>query len=172
MKNYFVTGQKGSGKSFLIQKIRQHLNWKEGGYLTLPYFIEGKKKGYYFHSLVTLKENDIPFTVQISETECIPISEIFCSLGVSCLQESRKQNVELLILDEIGRVEQKEPDFLEEIRKTLDGKKFVLGALKKESIGIIEEIKNRPDVVIYDLDLQAGEQVYYKILEDMEGSRK
>ena len=58
----FLTGSKQIGKSTLIQKFIQENQVPCSGYITLPYFENGERIGFYLHSLISLERNDILFS--------------------------------------------------------------------------------------------------------------
>lgn len=140
----FLTGQKQIGKSTCINEFLEMCKPDVCGYKTLPYFEDGKRKGFYLHSLVTLDENDVIFSKD-KET----IEGVFDGFGTKILNAS---NQDLLILDEIGFLERNELKYLDVLINKIETYPNILGVLRKSNITYIETIKAMSDVIILDLD--------------------
>lgn len=147
----FLTGSKQIGKSTLIQKFIQENQVYCSGYITLPYFENGERIGFYLHSLVSLERNDILF----SHGKQV-VKGVFDDFGVEILEHS---NSGLLILDEIGFLERDEKKYLDVLIKKIREYPNILGVCRKIDIAYIEEIKHLPDVIVYDLDHYDFEEV-------------
>ena len=130
----FLTGSKQIGKSTLIQKFIQENQVPCSGYITLPYFENGERIGFYLHSLVSLERNDILF----SHGKQV-VKGVFDDFGVEILEHS---NSGLLILDEIGFLERDERKYLDVLIKKIKEYPNVLGVCRKIDISYIEEIKH------------------------------
>lgn len=140
----FLTGSKQIGKSTLIQKFIQENQVPCSGYITLPYFENGERIGFYLHSLISLERNDILF----SHGKQV-VKGVFDDFGVEILEHS---NSGLLILDEIGFLERDERKYLDVLIKKIKEYPNVLGVCRKIDISYIEEIKHLSEVIVYDLD--------------------
>lgn len=160
--NYFLTGQKGVGKSWLLKRLLRESGMEFCGFCTLPYEIGGNRKGFYFHSLAPVKgyENDAPVSVQQELNACIPVPEVFEGLGCACL---RQLPGPLVLMDELGRLEQRAAGFQEAVKEVLDSGRLVLGVLKKEPVPWLETVRNREDIEIFDLDSQSREETFQKL---------
>ncbi len=146
------------------------------GFVTLPYYIGAHqetsdatdslqynipaRKGFYFHSLKPVQalasdlahfENDIPVSVQYLPDSCIPIPQVFSSLGKNCLLQSMNDNSDIIVMDELGRFEKDVDDYIETVDKVLDSSKIVIAVLKDEPLDYIHKIKARDDVILFDL---------------------
>ncbi|MEG0295943.1 MAG: nucleoside-triphosphatase [Clostridium sp.] len=166
--NIFITGKKGIGKSYLLGKVIEALGIVPSGYRTLPYFHVQERKGFYMHGLVELdeKENDKIISIQNDAVSCIPVIETFQTLGVKILKKSMESN-NVILLDELGRLERNSKEFLNEIQVILDSDRTVIGVLKKEEIAYIEEIIKRDDTLVFDLDIQKQDYIYNEIVKEL-----
>lgn len=93
-------------------------------------------------------------------------AEIFNKLGVELL----KQPAELIVMDELGRFELEAEKFQKEVFSLLASKKVVIGIIKAESNSFLDQIRERDDLKIYQLEEQNEEQraeVFNKILESL-----
>lgn len=169
--NIAITGQPGSGKSTLVQRLTQALGWKCSGFRTYPYEISGKKRGYYLHSLISLpgQTNDLPISEIKASGQSRGIAETFRTLGTKCLQQTLHSTSDCIIMDEIGRFEQNVPEFLHAVRAILNQHhKPVFIVLKKEPIPFVLEIKERSDCIHIDLDIVDREEAYKMLLTKLE----
>lgn len=154
-RKFILTGASGSGKSYTVQAVVQALAQPMAGFLTLPYMIEGQVKGHYFHSIpeVPHMENNLPINLRTGDCTCIPLPQVFATLGVACLQQALHSAVPLLVLDEIGRIEREESAYLALLHDLFDSDCCLLAVCKKEPLPHIQALCERPDVQVLDLDV-------------------
>jgi nucleoside-triphosphatase len=153
----FLTGQKQIGKSTCIQECIRECHKSVCGFLTLPFYEEQRRAGFYLHALHAMEHNDQRF------------SGVFNSFGTQLLQQACRLQEHILILDEIGHLEQKETIYLQTLLDSIDKFPNILGVLKKYDIQYIHEIAARKDVIVFDLDVMAYEDVKKYILKAMGG---
>ena len=108
------------------------------------------------------------FSIQ-HETWNEVIPGVFNSFGTQLLKQARKLQEHILILDEIGHLEQKETIYLETLLDSIDKFPNILGVLKKYDIQYIHDIAARKDVIVFDLDVMAYADVKNYILKVMGG---
>ena len=171
VRNIFLTGKKRSGKSTLINNILKELNINYSGYRTLPYYIKDEGRGFYINGYVDCVGNYSPISIKVGEEKCIPIIDTFEIIGTSILEKSiEDKNSELILLDEIGRLETKAEAFKAGIIKVLDSRKIVLGVLQKVDNDFLKDIKNREDTLVFDIDdlvQEEKKELYLKIVTDL-----
>ena len=148
----FLTGGIGVGKSTCIKQIMEECLISVCGFQTLPFYGKGKRLGFYLHSLVDMEEQDVRFSIQ-HDTYNEVIPHVFDTFGVNILKESRKFPEKVMILDEIGRLERNDVNFLNTLWECIENHPNIIGVLKKCEIQYIHEIAARKDVVVYDLDV-------------------
>ena len=147
----FLTGEKGVGKSTCIQEIIKECQISVCGFMTLPFYEENKRVGFMLHALVDREINDVRFSKQ---KEVIP--NVFNSFG-DILKHATDQS--LLILDEIGFLEQNEKAYLAQLKENIDAFNNIIGVLRKCDIQYIVEIKKRKDVLLLDFDKLSKNEV-------------
>lgn len=155
-KNILITGNRNCGKSTLIDNILENINLKYGGYRTLPYYISGYMQGYYLHGYIDEIERKklySPISIKVSDNKCIRITETFNILGTYILKVSRMQrNSTLILLDEIGFLEDDSEEFKLEVHNCLSSKKFCLGVLKDRDSEFLNSIKIRNDTLVINIE--------------------
>lgn len=149
-KNVLITGSPGIGKTTVIKNILPLLNVKAGGFFTEEIRVKGGREGFAVETLdgqkgilahVNFKS---PFKVgkygvDVQSFEKVAIPTI----------ESAIKDKELIVIDEIGKMELFSERFKEAVIKALNSDKPVLGVIKKGSDGFINAIKARSDVKIF-----------------------
>jgi nucleoside-triphosphatase len=148
MKHIFLTGEIQVGKSTVIQKTLQLLNVKYGGFRT--YF--GTARGnpnrclYINNASHPATYNDTNIVARFSPGSPPEISpERFDTLGTGYIQEARK-TARLIIMDELGNLENQASLFQRAVLDALDGDVPILGVVKFSATGWVDEIRNHPKV--------------------------
>lgn len=172
MNNILITGLPGSGKSTLVRRLVRELQQVPYGYCTVRRhkYID-RKMAYWGFWMTELPEKksrcEISRVCPGSMPECFP--DAFETFGVRCLSRALELTKpgDLVIMDEVGRFEAAAMQFRKEIDRVLDSDRLVIAVLKKEPIPFHEKIKQRSDVLLFDLDMQDWEEVRQEILERM-----
>lgn len=152
-KNYFLTGAPSSGKTTVIKKIIQALPCSANGFFTEEERIEGKRIGFVMHTLDGkqgyLAHQDIEsehhirrFGVSIDNIENIAVPSIV-----------PKDN-QIIILDEIGKMECFSDKFIEAATKALDSPNIVIGTITLGGTEFIHKVKERDDIEIIEVTLE------------------
>lgn len=171
MNNIFITGDIRIGKSTVIKKILDLLkdNLKIGGYRCCRNIIIEKHITTYEFFLVSLRDFS---SYKIIENKVINNSnnvEIFSqnfNLYSEKLNDDLK-NCQLIILDEIGCAESNSYKFIDSLNKVLDSNKTVLGVLKKKDCSLINDIKKRDDLLLFEVDENNRDFIYKDIYKSV-----
>ena len=166
----FLTGQKQIGKSTCIQECIRELHKSVCGFVTLPFYEGTRRSGFYLHALHAMENNDQRFSIQ-HETWNEVIPGVFDTFGKELLIQAKAYENRILILDEIGHLEQNEEHYLKTLLEVIDKFPNILGVLKKYDIQYIHEIAAREDVTVLDLDKESYEDVKHYILTAMEAEK-
>ena len=152
MKHLFLTGNKQVGKSTLLRKWLSHIDVRKSGFYTRKY--KSDDGHLYVHMLAVDREDDprqdnILFDCHIRDLSAA--SERFNLLGCDLLRPD--QDTRLIIMDEIGVMEEKADLFREAVLHALDGAIPVIGVLRKETPDppFIHAIKEHPDVQVIEV---------------------
>lgn len=159
--NIFLTGEIQIGKTRIIEKVIQSLNLNYGGFRT--YFGPDRKlltRLLYMNSItdpyIYNKEYGI---VQISEfAKPVVIEDRFNSYGRELIKEAI-ENKELIIMDELGRFEKDSLEFQEQVFRAIESNIPVLGAIKLNCSGWVDNIRNHPRVQLITVTRENRDQL-------------
>jgi len=144
LKNLFLTGKKGIGKTTLQKKVLDKLDVSIGGYTTQRLF-EGYYRKYVAKSLYDNKEYPI-IRVDSRDDSKVWFHEVFEENLVPLLDKSLERD--LIVLDELGCSENNIIKFTSKVFELLDSSKIVFGVLKEDNCEFINNIKKRKDVTL------------------------
>ena len=152
VKNVFITGLPGCGKTSLIKEILKELRLNAGGFYTQEIREGGIRKGF---KIITLDSKEgilahvnvkSPYRVSKYKVNIKDLEEI----GVNAIFEALKKN-KICIIDELGKMELYSEKFKKVVLAALDSKNKVLGTIKLTSDPFTDEIKRREDTTIFHL---------------------
>lgn len=145
LKNLFLTGKKGVGKSTLLKKALDSLDLSVGGYVTERIF-DGVYRKYAVRSLCKPYENYIIIKVDSRDDSKVWYPSVFEDNLVPLLDKSLSKDI--IVLDELGSSENKIVKFTSKVFEVLNSSKIVFGVLQDGSCEFTDAIKSRDDVVI------------------------
>jgi len=147
-KNFLLTGPPRCGKTTLIEKIICQLNKPLRGFFTREIKSKGQRVGF---SIITLDGKKRILAHEESNSR-VRVSKY----GVN-IDEVEKVAVpsmiptnldEIVVIDEIGKMECFSPLFRGSLVKVLDSKNIVIGSISQKGSPFIQKIKERPDVTL------------------------
>lgn len=151
--NIFLTGAPSSGKTTVIKKLLPHLPRPANGFYTEEEKIGGRRVGFKMTTLTGasgyLAHQDIEspyhirrYGVSIETIENIAAPSI----------EPVRDNI--IILDEIGKMECFSDSFKEAALRALDSPNIVIGTVTFGGGDFIERIKEREDIEVIEVTLE------------------
>lgn len=149
IKNIFLTGLPGCGKTTLIKEIIKELNLDAGGFYTEEIKERDKRVGFSIFSLDgrkgILAHQDFESSYRVSKygVNLKDLEEI----GVKAIKEGIR-NKELIVIDEVGKQEMYSDKFKTAVISALNSKKKVLGTIKLTYDPFTDKIKKRKDTKI------------------------
>ncbi len=164
IKNFFITGKPGCGKTSLIMEILEELKLNAGGFYTSEIREKGIRKGF---KIVTLdgKEGvlahiDIksPYKVGKYKVNLKDLEEV----AVNSILKAQGEN-KTIVCDEIGTMEMKSEKFKRAVITALDSKNKVLGTIKLTPHPFTDKIKERKDTKIFYLTRENFPEIKKKI---------
>ncbi|HDP97604.1 MAG TPA: hypothetical protein ENN22_00260 [bacterium] len=152
-KNIFVTGTIHIGKSTVIHKILNCLQpCKIGGLRTVPIFESGERTGFAIQPFngksQTFAHIDWRTPHKLYTYYYQP--QVFETFAVSLLQQSL-QGCDLIVIDEIGKMEANALQFCDAVVQCLDSAIPVLGAFQKRANWFWNIINRRSDVKVFEV---------------------
>ena len=167
IRHIFLTGEKQVGKSTLWRKVIAHSGVSPSGFQTLEYLVNDSFRGYRLHSLGPVPEqfgNDVPISVFLRRRMHLPVSESFELFGTELLRLALQEGG-CILMDELGSFEKNAPAFRQAVLNCLNGNCHVLGVLQKADDPFLEEIMNRPDVLVFTVTQENRDDLVQPLLE-------
>lgn len=149
MINLFLTGKVGVGKSTLLMNVIEKIDLSIGGYITEKEF-EGHTKIFIIRSLYNYIEKYPIAKVDKKNSRKKIYRDNFRYSITSTLDKSLK-NRDLIIMDELGFMEENIEPFTSKVFEILDSDKMVLGVLKDYDCQFLNRIKARDDVFVLEV---------------------
>jgi nucleoside-triphosphatase len=152
-KNIFVTGPPSSGKTTVIRKVVDLLTVRARGFYTEEERLNDRRVGFLMHSLDGKKgylaHQDIPSEYHIRRYG-VSIANIE-SIAVPAITPNTEQ---VIILDEIGKMECFSQKFIEAAKQALDSHCIVIGTITLGGSDFILEVKQRSDIEVIEVTLE------------------
>lgn len=157
-KNIFVTGPPSSGKTTVIKKVIKLLPVAAKGFYTEEERLNDRRVGFQLHSLDGKKgylaHQDISSEYHIRRYG-VSIANIE-SIAVPAITPNIEQ---VIILDEIGKMECFSQKFISAAKQALDSPKIVIGTITLGGSDFILEVKQRSDIEILEVTLENREDL-------------
>jgi nucleoside-triphosphatase len=152
-KNIFLTGAPSSGKTTVIKKVIEGLDHPANGFYTEEERVDGKRvgflmktidgrKGYLAHQDIKSDFHIRRYGVSIEDIEKIAVPSI------------TPVNNNIIILDEIGKMECFSNAFKQAATNALDAPNIVIGTITFGGGGFIQEVKKRGDIEINEVTME------------------
>jgi nucleoside-triphosphatase len=161
-----LTGQPGTGKTALIKEALARTRVKGGGFYTEEIRTGGIRQGFRIVTLggqeAILAHVNISSPYQVSKYRVD--TDALDRLGVSALRQALKES-DLIVIDEIGKMELLSPLFREAVTQAIDSGKRVLGTIMLNPHPFADEIKRHPEVEVLLVTRDNRPQVMNEVLD-------
>jgi len=146
----FLSGTSGVGKSTVITKVLAQMNVTVGGFCSGygPDRGEPDRLLYLWdagEAPVFAEENAV---ARVADNRPRVIQGRFDTLGCDALRRARETGVELIVMDECGRLEREESRFRADVLTCLDGNIPVLGVIGRGEDEWLTAIRTCPNVTV------------------------
>ena len=146
--NYFLTGEKGIGKSTIINSFLEEYKGIVGGFRTIKNISENGIISFHIVNIFTSeKPNKDNFLFNRGERSK-DVNKSFDKLSVVL---DDYNNYDIVVMDELGPTEEDAKVFKEKVFKILDSKKIVIGVIQKAKSEFLETILKRGDVKVLEI---------------------
>ena len=165
-KACLLSGSPGTGKTTIIKQAVSNWRGTAGGFYTEEIRAGGARQGFMIVTLdghsAALSRVDIESRYRVGKYG-VDI-EALDRVGVSAIREATRE-CDLVVIDEIGKMELFSPAFKDTVLEAIDSEKRVLGTIMLSSHPWADEIKRRHDVAMIPLTRENRGQVLRQVLE-------
>ncbi len=163
-----VTGQPGVGKTtFIINLARELKDLSMAGFYTSEIREAGVRKGFELISLAgcksVLSHVDIKSDYRVGRYS-VDVKAFEEFLDSLCLAQS---DADVLLIDEIGKMECHSNRFRDMITSLLDSRKPLVATISLRGEGLISQVKRRPDVQILELTAANRESLVIEVVDSV-----
>jgi nucleoside-triphosphatase THEP1 len=147
-RNILITGPPRCGKSTLIERLVNRIEWPVTGFFTREIKEKGRRVGFSINTLdgregiLAHKNIRSQFLVGKYGLHIKDIEDI----AVSSMIPAKKD--EIVVIDEIGKMECFSRLFKETLMRLLDSPNRLIGSIAEKGAPFIQRIKQRDDVVV------------------------
>ncbi len=165
MKNILICSPPGVGKTTLVKKILKNINSRAGGFYTEEIKENNRRVGFKIISL----DNQEGILAHISIKGAKRVGRYGVNIddlegiGVKSLDRALR-NEDLVIIDEIGKMEIFSDKFKEKVLACLNSEKFVLATIGIGGDKYISRIKERDDVTVFKMNRENRDELRDKVL--------
>jgi nucleoside-triphosphatase len=160
-----LTGQPGTGKTALIKEALARTKVKGGGFYTEEIRTGGIRQGFRIVTLdgqeAILAHVSISSPYQVSKYRVDTNS--LNNVGVSALHQALKES-DLIVIDEIGKMELLSPQFREAVTQAINSGKKVLGTIMHNPHPFADAVKRHPEVEVLLLTRGNRTEIMNKVL--------
>ena len=162
--NILVTGPPGCGKSTVIEKVVKRMEEPVGGFFTREIKEEGRRVGFSINTVDgregVLAHKNIrsqfrvgKYGVNIEDIDFVAVSAIIPA-----------QREQVIVIDEIGKMECFSALFKKTLIQVLDSPNCVIGSIALKGSSFIQAIKNRDDVTVSSVTQETRDSLVEQIL--------
>lgn len=167
-KNILITGAPGVGKTALIKRLCQGLeDLHPAGFFTEEMREAGVREGFSLAGLdgrrgiLSHTRIKSPYRVGKYNVDINGFEDFLGSIDFYA------PDVRVVIIDEIGKMECLSVEFIRLIKELFDSDKPVIATIALKGSGLIEELKRRGDVSLFEITRANRDTMADQILKDM-----
>lgn len=157
-----ITGSPGVGKSTVLRNVLKQLTCTYGGMVSADIRVNGERVGFEIRDIATGKQGILAhregrgprlgkYHVNIEDLN---------NMGVSAIKNAMSS--ELVVIDEIGPMELKSPEFIKAVEEVLNSGKSMLVVLHQKSVHQIAE-RIRKEFEVYTVTPENRESIVAEI---------
>ena len=150
-----LTGEAGVGKTTIIERVLEKGNFRAGGFITGEIREKGRRVGFEITSL----KGESGMLAHIDYHSQFKVGKYYVNLedlervGVAAIRKALEED-DLIVIDEIGKMELFSREFKAAVRAVLGSKKPVLGSIMFQRSPFADGIKQWPKVQVFEVNKQ------------------
>ncbi len=166
-----LTGPPGIGKTTVIQKVLKGIDLKAGGFFTQEMRKGGRRVGF---SLKTLEGEEgvlahIDYKGRYRVGKYVADLPLFEAMALSALDRGLRGK-ELIVIDEIGKMELFSQRFQEMVKQVLDREeRHLLGVIHQGSGVFVDAVRKRGDVEVMSVTYENRDDLPSQIIIRLQG---
>ena len=163
-KNILITGPPRCGKSTVIEKVVERIDLPATGFFTREIREQGRRMGF---SIITLDGREGILAHEDIKGRCrvgkygVNLKDID-SIAVPSMIPIKKD--EIVVIDEIGKMECFSLKFREALTAVLDSLNWVIGSIAQKGDAFIQGIKERADVTVINVTPKNRDILIHELL--------
>ena len=162
---YLLTGGPGTGKTTVIRQAIARSKAKAGGFYTEEIRSGGTRQGFRITTLdgqqAILAHIDVPSHHRVGKYGVD--TNNLDKVGVAALHRAIDES-DLIVIDEIGKMELFSPGFKEAVLKAIDSGKKVLGTIMLNPHPFADEIKRHPRLKVFQISGANRDQALREVI--------
>lgn len=168
-----ITGRPRTGKTTLISELVSLWPERCGGFITEEIRERGERIGFRIRTL----DANIGVLASIHLMSPYRVSrygvdvESLEKIGVEAIYRAINAK-EIVVIDEIGKMELYSPKFKEAVLAALDSPKRVLGVIHLAPLPFLNQIRSRPDVLLFEVNGENNAEIKKKLMSIIESGIK
>ncbi len=171
IKNIFITGKPGVGKTTLIKEILRKLKIEARGFFTQEIREKGERVGFKIVTLTgkrgILAKKGLKTIYQVSKYGVL-LNDLE-KIGLKEIEEAIGKNF-LIVIDEVGKMELFSQKFKKVILAALNSENKVLGTIMLKKDPFADQIKKRKDTKVFYLKKENREKIKREIIQWLEST--
>ena len=159
-----ICGDINAGKSTLIERLIADTGEAPRGYITvrMPENAEGVSNVYLYNiAYPPERTEDAEVIIRFRREKRESFPEKLDTLGVQYLTDIPEDS--LVVLDEIGTLEDRAPEFQKAILRILDGPYRVFASVKAQNTDFLRAVRRHPDCELFIITPENREKLYFQL---------
>jgi len=171
-RTLLITGRPGVGKTTVIQKVAAQLGQRAGGFYTQEMRGPGGRKGFRLITLPVGEREAIMAHVDIRSRNRVGRYgvdvAVLDSVGVAAIR-SAIQSCDVIVVDEIGKMELFSGEFRGAVLKAVSSDKIVVATVMQQNHDWVAALKGMPQATVWQITESNRDKLPGRVMEWIEG---